>query len=32
MKEYSEAEIKSKAEVYCSSVERCPSDVDAPYP
>ena len=25
MKEYSEAEIKSKAEVYCSSVERCPS-------
>ena len=28
MKEYSEAEIKkSKAEVYCSSVERCPSDV-----
>ena len=28
MKEYSEAEIKSKAEVYCSSVERCPSDVE----
>ena len=28
MKEYSEAEIKGKAEVYCSSVERCPSDVE----
>ena len=28
MKEYNEAEIKSKAEVYCSSVERCPSDVE----
>ena len=28
MKEYSEAEIKNKAEVYCSSVERCPSDVE----
>lgn len=28
MKEYSEAEIKNKAEAYCSAVERCPSEVE----
>lgn len=28
MKEYSESEIRSKAEVYCSAAERCPSDVE----
>lgn len=29
MKEYTEKELKNKAEVYCSSAERCPSDVEA---
>lgn len=28
MRELSEAEIKSKAEAYCSAVERCPSEVE----
>ena len=29
MKEYTEKELQNKAEAYCSSVERCPSDVEA---
>ena len=29
MKEYIEKELQNKAEAYCSSVERCPSDVEA---
>ena len=29
MKEYTEKELKNKAEVYCSSAERCPSDVES---
>lgn len=29
MKEYTENELKSKAEAYCSAVERCPSEVIA---
>ena len=29
MKEYTEKELRNKAEAYCSSVERCPSDVEA---
>lgn len=29
MKDYSEKEILSKAEAYCSAAERCPSDVEA---
>ena len=28
MKEYSEEELKYKAEVYCSAAERCPSEVE----
>lgn len=28
MKEYTEKELKNKAELYCSSAERCPSDVE----
>ena len=28
MRELSEEEIKSKAEAYCSAVERCPSEVE----
>ena len=29
MKEYTEKELRNKAEIYCSSAERCPSDVEA---
>lgn len=29
MKEYTEKELQNKAEAYCSSVERCPQDVEA---
>lgn len=29
MKEYTEKELRNKAEVYCSSAERCPSDVES---
>lgn len=28
MKEYTEGELKYKAEVYCSAAERCPSEVE----
>ena len=28
MKEYSEEELKFKAETYCSAAERCPSEVE----
>ena len=28
MKEYTEEELKYKAEVYCSAAERCPSEVE----
>ena len=28
MKEYTEAELKCKAETYCSGAERCPSEVE----
>lgn len=29
MKEYTEKELRNKAEIYCSSAERCPSDVES---
>lgn len=29
MKEYTENELRNKAEVYCLAAERCPSEVEA---